>query len=504
MSKTLNFFLLLALISCFFSCSKQEVDRTSYIPANSSLVVKFNAKSFFKDSFDDFIQHGKEVYKNIVSEDLGILLAPELLGIDRFEAHYAFVSSLDTGKEISGLVIALDSPSKLKKYLESSKFQVTQETGWSKCQLNKNTTLVWDEQTAILKYCPDGLSSHETVGLMSNGKSFGASSSSGMQSFKSAQQHFAVWLEKEKKQQLMQVLQKQFFEELGISLPLILYLQAPEVITFEIESDRVIVNSFTYLTQNQIAELDSLGPKSQLDKNMFFVPKKQPKAWFSANLNEQDMLRVVNNNESLQGLINDYLGSFLTIEEVCSFLNGQVFVAYNGVDVREKSVFESEFNPKTGEYKSTQERKEVQQLHFTAALGLKDSEAFREMIAPLSLFLSEDKGVYNYNEEYFFKIDQSRLLLGTSPQSKLLFNSKQYHFNDTAINVAQENYIAAFCAFSSMGKDKPSKLDLHSFKLNKWTMDNGIGERAYVFEFKKGSNAFVQLSSVLLNVLRNN
>ena len=40
-------------------------------------------------------------------------------------------------------------------------------------------------------------------------------------------------------------------------------------------------------------------------------------------------------------LFAENLGVFLSIDEMCSYLNGDVFFAYNGIDVRNKKVFVS-------------------------------------------------------------------------------------------------------------------------------------------------------------------
>lgn len=502
MKQLLNTFTFLFFILILSSCSKEKIDRTIYLPNDATVVVKFNAKGYLKDTFDDYLIGGKEIYKEVAAGVIGVLSAPETIGLESFADHYLFVQNLENKEHNFGLVLALNSGEKLTKYLKSIPVPVEEVSGVSLAMLNDSTNIAWDDKTAVLQICTKTLlfDQNNTISLFNQSSweiDDTAEQTRAVHAFKNSDAHFSVWSSNSDNIAVMyQYLNSDALENL---MNLITPKNSPSVIEVEIKQHNIRVKQKSYLDEKQTTLMSSLKKKNSFSDPLVFIPKSNPETWVSASLSQDKMLQMITESTQLNSFFDESLSSLLSLEDVIEYLNGDIFFSYTGSVTQEKMVFESAFNQQTGEYESGEINKLVEEKFYTLALGLKDAESFEKKIEPLSLFLTLRNSVYNFKETYFFQIKNEILYIATSGKGEALFNGGSGALKSDHLSLAKKHPIFVFVNINDTIDDSLKGIKELSIKVLNEVEGCNVNELN--ISFKDENNAVIDFTSYIVQLI---
>ncbi|MFT6715415.1 MAG: hypothetical protein ACJA0Q_000042 [Saprospiraceae bacterium] len=486
------------------SCSSEEIDRTQYFPEHPTMVVKFNATGYIQDTFDDYLTDGKGIYDEVVTGIAGVFMAPGAMGVESMTDHFLFVQELENKEQVIGLILALSEGKKFTAYLKSMNLVVEDVAGLNHVMLNDSTNLVWDKKTAIVQsYSNVALfDKYNTIALFEErswDKEAEVRTRKAIQDFKNSEAHFTLWNSGASNSVLFSA--SKFFQEYSYLVNMFTSDNEVSLMEFEVEKNRIRIKQKIYLPSNEVELSMSQRKANSFSDDLVFIPTTKPEAWFSASLSQKAMLKMLKGNKELSVMFDENLSVLLNMEEVCDYLNGDVFFSYNGVDVREKMVFESEFNQETGEYESGEVSKKVEQKFYTLALGLKENSGFSEKLMGISMFLNINKGVYNFKEEFFFQIKNNIVYLATSPKSIELFSGELGKSTAEHLSLMTENELAAALKFNSeVDLYFPIK-GIRELNVKKAAVEEYLGETEFNLVFDKDKNAVIELTSILIQLI---
>ncbi|MFT6747017.1 MAG: hypothetical protein ACJAZ2_001363, partial [Glaciecola sp.] len=403
--------------------------------------------------------------------------------------------------------LSLSEGGKLTAYLKSMNLTVEVLSGLNHAMLNDSTNLVWDMETAVVQSFSSAaaFNKQSTIALFEEtswGKETDVNKEKAIQDFKNSESHFTLWNSGMSSTTLFK--DSTFMKDFDYLTEIFASNNGVTLTEFEVNNDAVNVKQKSYLSSSEAQLSESRFKTNSFSDDLVFIPNAKPEAWFSASLSQEALLKMLIENKELSGMFNENLSALLTMEEVCNYLNGDVFFSYNGVDVREKMIFESKFNQQTGEYESGEVKKQVEQKFYTLALGLKNGGSFSEKIKPLSSFLSVKNGVYNYKEEYFFIIKNDIIYIGTSPKCIALFNGELGKVTADHMSLAKGNEVAAVLKFNSeMDFYFPVK-GVRELNIIKTGVKGGAEETEFKLVFDKDTNAVIELTSFLMELIDKN
>ena len=512
------FFKLSVVIGSFFfiSCTKEEVNRLQYVPQSATVVVKFNAKAYLKDTFDDYLVHGEKIYQHITKGLAAIIIAPDKIGLSSLQEHYFFAENLKGGAQRFGAVVALKSGDALEEYLESERLEVEKTKGLRFVIMNDSTCLVWDNETAVLSYqtAVDQFSKKSTLDLfLSKGWASTRVNELAGQALLESDAHFAIWDSGGCLISLVELFLG--IDNKGVSFFYDLFHSQDKSSLLEVNftSKQVEMCHKSYLSKEFADTLRNLKKPNSISNKMFFTADQKPLKWISASLSSNELLEKLTEAFELQDYLGQDLSAFLSLNELSKYLTGDLFFTDNGVDVREKMIFESTFNEATGSYESGEVKKIVEQNFFTLALGIRDSFSLAKKIKPLAVFLNYEKGVYSFKDLYYFQIKDGVIYIASSPQSQGLFSRK---FDDSIFlhaKLSKSNPMAGGVAIGDLirGRDKSGDLGnsnegfalqgLEELLFEQKELEKQVQVNEYVVTFNDSTNAVVELTSFLMSLV---
>jgi len=495
-------------VVCLSSCSKEKLDRTKYIPTEANVVLKFNAKDYFKDTFDDYLTDGKAMYSEIAEGVFGMIAAPDVMGLESFEDHYLFVHNINDSNFVAGVVLALNSGKKMTTYIESNGLEIEEVSGVKHAVLDYKTNIVWDDQTAVIQHWSTPLNYERKVSLKLFSKiewksadNTNNSDKKAIQDFKASTAHVTILTSKSEGSHLLNNLP--IFNKYGNLFDAFLESNKTSVSEFNINERGLNIRQKTYFNREEAATQLSEQKENTITKKMILVPKSQPQVWFSASLSQEALLREIKHSTFASELFKEYLSAFFSAKEACSYLNGDVFFTYNGTDVSEQLVFGSSFNQKTGEYESGNEKKMVQQAYYTLALGLIDGQQFKKKLEPLSLFFNYSDGIYNFKENYFFHVNENILYLATTKKGeKLLKRAEKTEALEYLSLSEQHPATATFNVANQDASQAKFMIDgLKEITCRKFGIIEDCKVSEFDLGFAKDSNAVIELTKTILNII---
>jgi hypothetical protein len=503
---------ILILSLLFISCAKEEVNRLQHVPQSATVVVKFNAKSYLQDTFDDYLVHGEKMYQHITKGLAAIILAPDKIGLSSLEDHYFFVENIKGGGKRFGAVVALKSGDALEEYLVSERLEVQKTKGLRFVIMNDSTCLVWDNETAVLSYhtASDQFSEKSTHDLfLSKGWASNRVNETAGQALMNSNAHFAIW---DSGGYLISLIELGAGNtEFNVFHDLFYFQDKGSLLEVTFTGNQVEMCHKSYLSKELADTLRNLKKANSISNKIFFTADQRPLRWVSASLSSEELLEKLTKAFELQDYLGQDLSAFLSINELSKYLTGDLFFTDNGVDVREKMIFESTFNEATGSYESGEVKKIVEQKFFTLALGIRDSFSLAEKIKPLAVFLNYDKGVYSFKDLYYFQIKDGVIYIASSPKSQGLFSRK---FDDSIFlhaKLGKSNPMAGGVAIGDLIRRRDKRGDLgnsneifalqgaEELLFEQKELEEQVQVNEYVVTFNDSTNAVVELTSFLMS-----
>lgn len=483
-------------------CSKEEVNLSNKIPNDAILVGKVNSETFVQEHFFHLLNE-VDLFGGGNSE----VMNPAEIGINPLSNYYLFVTGNDIRTLQLNVLCKLGDKDKLTAYLTRQNAKI--ETGdQTFAFLDMTTAVSFDEQTCLLSKTFGLPVVKEACLRMFNADYSASERVNSLHVALDSKSHFNLWTDNEEIVKLYNSVQL-LLQSLG-QLPTQIPMKQTSdysLIEFAFNQGELDIDFSQYYSDDQMKQYQLLQPKVSAINFSRYSLSDSPIFWMTWAFHPEELNRLITETPQVYSLINQQLGGFITVQDILESLDGRFFMSFEGFESVVQKEYVTALDKKTGEYKAVQTDVPMNLPLLSVALGLKNKKLIEEKFGFALKNLPVENGIYNVNNEYFFKLSDSLLLVGTGQKGKQLLMSstnnkkkikEQIGTGPVAFQLNLADLIKAFPNEYNIGKSAEQIVGttLKTLSAKNYIEESNVVKQGFVLTFQKDDNSLLQLAEM--------